>query len=87
MQKNVVLSGKEIFKLVDQNGLPLDIIILELRERNAAFDLSEFIGSAKKAGWKQARVRNMVLACTSLSSNSEFTTKFDMFLGYHYKTT
>lgn len=49
-----------MFKLVDTQGLPLDIIVMELREKGLGFDVTEFIGAAKKAGWKEKRVSWML---------------------------
>jgi len=42
----VVLSGKNIFKLMDTKGLPLDLITLELRQRQAIFNVVEFVEAA-----------------------------------------
>lgn len=49
-------NGKDIFKLVDTHGLPLEIIVLELRDKKQHFNAVEFIQAAKKAGWKAQRV-------------------------------
>lgn len=49
-------SGHEIFKLVDTHGLPLDIIVLELRDRSEHFNVAEFVQSAVKAGWSKSRL-------------------------------
>jgi len=46
--KNVIL-GEFVFKLMDQEGLPFDIILLELKEKNLTFDIQDFILSAIKS--------------------------------------
>ena len=80
-----MLSGYDIFKLVDTFGLPLEIIVLELRDRKMAFNVAEFIQSAKKAGWKKERVYNMVLYSGTMVGNKEFEDKLNMFIEYYYK--
>lgn len=42
-----IISGAFIFQLIDSIGLPLDIIIQELKERHLAFDMVGFIQAAK----------------------------------------
>ena len=55
-----ILDGNYVFKLVDTHGLPLDIIVLELRDRGEGFDVVEFIKAAYKAGWKKKRIEWML---------------------------
>ena len=81
----MVVSGKEIFKLVDSIGLPLDVIVMELRDSGDAFNIAEFIESASKAGWPRKRVLNMVQGSSNLQDNQEFNTKLDMFLDHYYE--
>lgn len=81
----MVLSGHDVFKLVDRYGLPLDIIVLELRERDFAFNTAEFIESAKKANWKKERVYNMILYSGTQKDNEDFKEKLNMFIEYYYK--
>ncbi len=57
-----MISGYEVFKLMDTYGLPLDIIVMELREKKMGFNVVEFIEAAKKAGWKSSRVRWTLLS-------------------------
>lgn len=54
MEKQI-LNGNTVFKLVDEEGLPLEIILLELRERNIGFNVLEFCESAKNANWTMQR--------------------------------
>lgn len=42
-----VISGAFIFRLVDSIGLPLDILVQELKEKQFAFDMVGFIQAAK----------------------------------------
>ena len=81
----IILSGHDIFKLVDTFGLPLDIIVLELRDRNAAFNVAEFIESASRARWKKERVYNMILYSGVMKDNKEFENKLNMYINYYYK--
>lgn len=46
----IVISGKEIFKLIDTYGFPLDLIYEILNEKNIIFDFHEFIISAIDSG-------------------------------------
>ncbi len=52
-----IVSGHEVFKLVDTHGLPLDIIVLELRDRGLGFNVHEFIDSALLAKWTPKRIK------------------------------
>lgn len=46
----IVISGKEVFKLIDTYGFPLDLIYDILNEKNIIFDFYEFIVSAIDSG-------------------------------------
>ena len=46
----VVISGKEIFKLMDTYGFPMDLIYEILNNENIIFDFYEFIVSAIDSG-------------------------------------
>lgn len=70
-----MIDGKEIFKLVDRHGLPLDIISLDLRESGQGFDAEGFIFSAKKAGWKNKRILAMMMSATTDERNRELIIK------------
>lgn len=56
----MVYKGDEIFKMVDTYGLPLDIIVLELREKGRGFDVLGFIDKALSVGWTKKRIYNML---------------------------
>jgi alanyl-tRNA synthetase len=45
-----VVSG--VFKLIDTNGIPLDIILQDLNKKNIIIDWIDFYLHAKKSGWK-----------------------------------
>lgn len=62
-------SGAEIFKLVDTHGLPLDIINMSLREKNAFFNCEEFIAAAKTAGWTPKRIVNTLISASPLQGD------------------
>ena len=81
----MILSGHEVFKMVDTFGLPLEIIVLELKDRNAAFNVAEFIESASKAKWKKERVYNMILFSGTMKDNEEFKEKLTIFVEHYYK--
>jgi alanyl-tRNA synthetase len=42
-----IVSGAFIFQLIDSIGLPLDIVVQELKEKCLAFDMVGFIQAAK----------------------------------------
>lgn len=75
-----MISGEQIFKLMDASGLPLDIINLQLRENDLAFDLEGFIKAAIKAGWKRKTIYNS-LYYNSIQSN-ELSDKLNNLLDY-----
>jgi len=80
----MTLDGHEIFLLVDSIGLPLNIIVLELREKGLSFNIAEFIESARDAGWKRMRVYNMVLYSGIMQNNKEFRKKLILFISHYY---
>lgn len=43
-----MVNGGEVFKLMDTYGLPLDIIVMELREKKMGFNVVEFIVAADR---------------------------------------
>ena len=51
----IVVDG--VFRLMDTVGLPLDIIVQELKDRNLVPAWDEFILDAKNAGWKGKTIR------------------------------
>ena len=81
----MILSGYDIFKLVDTFGLPLEIIVLELRDKKMAFNIAEFIESANKAKWKKERVYNMILYSGIMKDNEEFKNKLNIYINFYYK--
>lgn len=42
-----VVSGSRMFRLIDSIGLPLDIVIQELKDRHIAFDVLGFVRAAR----------------------------------------
>jgi alanyl-tRNA synthetase len=58
----VVLSGTEIFKLMDSHGLPLDLINDMLRDNNMGFNVLEFVQAAYKSkNFKRDRILRVLL--------------------------
>lgn len=51
-----IVKGSEVFRLVDTYGIPLDIVVLEFRQKGLGFNIKTFIDSALKAGWKKKRI-------------------------------
>ena len=57
----VVISGKEIFKLMDTYGFPMDLIYEILDNENIIFDAYEFIFFAKKSGnFSKKKIHNIL---------------------------
>jgi len=81
-----MISGHKIFYLVHRNGLPLDIINLELKNKGEAFNIEEFVESAIIAGWTRIRVENtLVYNCGNLSENNTFRALLNILLDKHFK--
>lgn len=59
--KKRVVNGNFVFKLMDSKGLPLDIILVELREKSLAFDLIGFIEAAiKSKNYSKKKLRSLI---------------------------
>lgn len=78
-----ILSGYDVFNLVDREGLPLDIINIMLREKGKGFNIAEFIESAKKATWTAKRTYDLLTE--HLSDNEEYLKKLRKVILYYYK--
>lgn len=61
-----MLSGKEVFKLMDTHGLPLDIINMMLREKGDFFNIKEFIEEGHKSKWTRHRLYQTLISSTLL---------------------
>jgi hypothetical protein len=46
---------------MDRHGLPIMVINAKLRETGSAFNVPEFIATARKAGWKDRSIRTALL--------------------------
>lgn len=53
-----VVSG--VFKLFDTYGMPLDIITELLYNNSVLVNWYQFISDAKKAGWKNKRIKSAI---------------------------
>ena len=57
-----VVSGEHIFKLMDSNGLPLDLIQELLQEHKLAFGVPGFITAAHKSkNYSKERLTNLLI--------------------------
>jgi len=82
--KDNILSGHVVFKLVDEKGLPLDIIVLELRDKGMGFNVLEFIESACKAKWTKERILNMLLYSGN-KIDTELQTRIELAIKFYLK--
>jgi len=57
-----IIKGDVIFRLHDQDGLPFDTIVEMLRERGWGFDTYTWILEAKKAGWKDKKIKTTLFS-------------------------
>ena len=58
-----VLYGEDIFKLMDSKGIPLQDIVIAIRERKAVLDLCGFIRAAKSSGsYSNDKLKMIVLS-------------------------
>lgn len=58
---NRIIDGEKIFQLVDRHGMPVAVINNKLRESGLGFNVVEFIGAARNAGWKDKSIRTALL--------------------------
>lgn len=70
-----MISGKQIFKLVTEQGLSLDIINIELREKGLHFDTCGFIAQAVVEGWTEKRTIQTLMANSINPNNKELSVK------------
>lgn len=66
------ISGKEVFKFLDSYGLPLDIMILEMRKNGLFFDVKEFIEAAHKSKNFENPHRLLKVLIADLPENEEY---------------
>jgi hypothetical protein len=52
----VVVEG--VFHLYDTVGLPLSVVVSELRRRGLVMSVPHFITEAQQAGWKERTIRS-----------------------------
>ena len=75
------LSG--VFRMTDTVGLPLEIILLECRDRGVAVAWDEFISDAKAHGWTDKTIRKKIMGAVSEAFGfaylKEFTKRFESY--------
>lgn len=84
MSKEIV-NGSEVFKLVDTHGIPLDVIVLELRDKNRAFNIAQFIEAASLQGWPEKRTVSTIVA-TSNDKSKRFKGMLAILCSKYYPT-
>jgi len=57
-------------------GLPLEIIILELRDRSLVVAWDEFINDARQHGWTDKTIHTKCLGAVSEAFSAEYTVEF-----------
>jgi len=70
-----------VFKLCDTVGLPLEIIILELRDRNLVVAWDEFITDARTHGWTDKTIRKKILGANHDALGAEYAEEVRKRLG------
>lgn len=48
--RNEVLNGETVFRMIDSDGIPFEVVCHILRERGIGFDLKQFVVSAYSSG-------------------------------------
>lgn len=73
-----MLSGREIFKLMDTHGLPLEIINEILRERGEAFNVVEFVDAAiESKNFTYEKIRGKLIEAMLPKHRADFTAELD----------
>lgn len=80
-----ILGPRGIFKLVDTKGFSLEILLLELRDKNLLMDWGDFIMDAKKHGWTNKTIRKKIKDAVRNAFGQQymddgFTKVFDEFM-------
>lgn len=68
-----LLDGKKIFELMDSKGLPLEIIVLELRRRKRALNIPQFVEAAiDSKNFTFESVERRLLSCLPNQYHNDF---------------
>lgn len=52
-----IVAGSWVFRMHDTHGYPLDLTLLDLKERGWGFDVCGYVEAARAAGWSDAKIR------------------------------
>ena len=64
----VVMSGEEVFTLIDTKGMPLDLVVETATENGAAIDVAGLIRCMLNAGWKQKTIESKFESIMDITS-------------------
>ena len=65
-----------VFKLIDTLGFPLEIILLELKDRGLVVAWDEFITDARTHGWTEKTIRTKILGAVNEAHGTDYLEKF-----------
>jgi len=65
-----------VFQICDTFGFPLEIAILEIRDRGYVVAWDEFIKDARKHGWKEKTIRTKILGAVNEAFGADYLTEF-----------
>jgi len=68
-----LLDGKKVFELMDSKGLPLEIIVLELRRQKGAFNIPQFVQAAiDSRNFTFEKIEQRLLSCLPNQYHNDF---------------
>lgn len=74
----IMLSGKEIFRIMDTHGLPLEVITEEVRNKQMCFNVVEFVEVALASkNFTYKTIKNRLLEAMLPEKREEFAAELD----------
>lgn len=86
-QTGITETGVQIvagcFRLVDEQGLPLEEVVILLRDRNYMMDWLDFYDRAIEHGWRRDRVILRMVSAVGDAYGPEFQAEWERRLTFH----
>ena len=74
-----MIDGREIFRLMDTKGLPLDIICEQLRRRRMAFNVCQFVEESLASGnFTYSRIKKRLVEAILPDKRGDFEEELDL---------
>jgi len=71
-----MLAIPGIFRITDTSGLPLEVILLECRDRGVVVAWDEFIDDARNHGWSDKTIYRKAASAVAEAFDPEYQNEF-----------